>query len=44
MSDAARVVNEATRLTARAKQDRISQVFRHGALKRLREGSPLKTE
>jgi cell division protease FtsH len=35
MSDAARVVNEAARLTARAQQDRITEAFLNQALKRL---------
>lgn len=35
MSDAAWVVNEAARLTARAQQDRITDVFLNGALARL---------
>ena len=35
MSDAAWVVNEAARLTARAQQDRISEIFLERALKRL---------
>lgn len=39
MSDAAWVVNEAARLTARAQHDRISQAFLEGALKRLQAGS-----
>ncbi|MCK1715044.1 AAA family ATPase [Bradyrhizobium sp. 143] len=36
MSDAAWVVNESARLTARAKQDRISEAFLNEALNRLR--------
>jgi hypothetical protein len=39
MSDTAWVVNEAARLTARAKQDRISGVFLKEALNRLRSGT-----
>ena len=39
MSDAAWVVNEAARLTARAKQDRINGVFLHRALERLQAGN-----
>jgi cell division protease FtsH len=38
MSDAAWVVNEAARLTARAKQDRISEAFLQEALSRLQTG------
>jgi hypothetical protein len=44
MSDAAWVVNEAARLTARAQQDRISEEFLHGALRRLQASNPLRTE
>jgi ATP-dependent Zn protease len=36
MSDAAWVVNEAARITARAKQDRITEAFLQDALNRLR--------
>lgn len=41
MSDAAWVVNEAARLTARAKQDRISGVFLNEALNRLRSSTSI---
>lgn len=43
MSDAAWVVNEAARLTARAKQDRINQAFLHRALKHLQMASSRST-
>jgi ATP-dependent Zn protease len=42
MSDAAWVVNEAARLTARAQQE--SEEFLHGALRRLQASNPLRTE
>src|SRR5262249_55456390 len=40
MSDAAWVVNEAARLTARAKQDRITEAFLQEALSRLHPAPP----
>ncbi|MGX1007063.1 cell division protease FtsH [Bradyrhizobium japonicum] len=43
MSDAAWVVNEAARLTARARQDKISETSLHGALRRLQLGDRLGT-
>jgi hypothetical protein len=41
MSDAAWVVNESARLTARAKQDRISEVFLNEAFDRLRSNTSI---
>jgi ATP-dependent Zn protease len=40
MSDAAWVVNEAARLTARAKRDRITEAFLQEALSRLHPARP----